>query len=133
MLDDRVYVCEPHGEPLREAGDALDLLGEAFGRGATWVAVPAERLHDDFFTLRTGVAGEIAQKFVNYRIGLAIVGDVSRFTAASSALRAWVLESNRGDHVWFVGDLAELAARRSAREHPAGDVDERRGEAAGPV
>ncbi|WP_433428974.1 DUF4180 domain-containing protein [Nonomuraea sp. CA-141351] len=118
MLDDRVFVCEAHGEPLREARDALDLLGEAFGRGASWVAVPAERLHDDFFTLRTGVAGEIAQKFVNYRIGLAIVGDISRFTAASSALRDWVLESNRGDHIWFVGDLAELAARRSAREHP---------------
>ncbi|MEQ4716958.1 DUF4180 domain-containing protein [Nonomuraea sp. B19D2] len=118
MLDDRVYVCEPHGAPLRETSDALDLLGEAFGRGASWVAVPAERLHEDFFALRTGVAGEFAQKFVNYRIGLAIVGDVSRFTAVSSALRDWVLESNRGHHIWFVGDLAELAARRSAARLP---------------
>ncbi|MFI9837394.1 DUF4180 domain-containing protein [Nonomuraea sp. NPDC051941] len=120
MLDDRVYVCEPHGEPLRETRDALDLLGEAFGRGASWVAVPAGRLHDDFFALRTGVAGEIAQKFVNYRVGLAVVGDISRFTAASSALRDWVFESNRGGHIWFVGDLEELAARLPAREDPAG-------------
>ncbi|MBF8193911.1 DUF4180 domain-containing protein [Nonomuraea sp. K274] len=115
MHDQHVHVCEPHGEPLRETRDALDLIGEAWGRGATWVAVPAERLHDDFFTLRTGVAGEIAQKFVNYGVGLAIVGDVSRHTAASSALRDWVYEVNRGDHIWFVSDLAELTARRSSR------------------
>ncbi|MGW0804012.1 DUF4180 domain-containing protein [Nonomuraea sp. NPDC002799] len=116
MLDDRIHVCESGGPRLRDTRDALDLLGDAFGRHATWVAVPAERLHDDFFDLRTGVAGEFAQKFANYRIGLAIVGDVSRFTEASSALRAWVAESNRGAHLWFTGDLAELAARWSAHE-----------------
>ncbi|RVX41719.1 uncharacterized protein DUF4180 [Nonomuraea polychroma] len=108
-----VHVCAPDGPLLRDERDVLDLIGEAWGHGATWVAVPAERLHEDFFSLRTGVAGEIAQKFVNYRIGLAIVGDISRFTDASQALRAWVLESNRGNHLWFVRDLAELAARRS--------------------
>ncbi|MGP3918536.1 DUF4180 domain-containing protein [Nonomuraea sp. 10N515B] len=113
MPDDGVHLCPLDGPPLRDERDALDLIGEAWGHGATWVAVPAERLHEDFFSLRTGVAGEIAQKFVNYRMGLAIVGDVSRFTAASEALRAWVLESNRGTHLWFVRDLDELAARRS--------------------
>ncbi|TMR90821.1 DUF4180 domain-containing protein [Nonomuraea basaltis] len=113
MLDDNVLVCEPDGPLLRSDRDALDLIGEAGVRGATWVAVPAERFHDDFFTLSTGVAGEIAQKFVNYRLGLAIVGDISRFTEASSALRAWVLESNRGNHIRFVRNLGELAAPRS--------------------
>ncbi|WP_188197418.1 DUF4180 domain-containing protein [Nonomuraea sp. SYSU D8015] len=113
MPDDGLYICAPDGPLLRSNRDALDLIGEAWGSGATWVAVPAERLHDDFFSLRTGVAGEIAQKFVNYRLGLAIVGDISRFTEVSSALRAWVLESNRGDHLWFVRDLDELAARRA--------------------
>ncbi|MGN9844581.1 DUF4180 domain-containing protein [Nonomuraea sp. H19] len=114
MLDDGVYVCEPDGPLLREDRDALDLIGEAWGCGAAWVAVPVERLHDDFFSLRTRVAGEIVQKFVNYRLGLAIVGDISRFAAASSALRDWVHEANRGRDIWFVRDLAELAARRSA-------------------
>lgn len=113
MSDHDVHVCAPDGPLLRGERDALDLIGEAWESGATWVAVPAGRLHDDFFSLRTGVAGEIAQKFVNYRLGLAIVGDISRFTEASAALRAWVLESNRGDQLWFVRDLAELAARRS--------------------
>ncbi|HEX4812958.1 MAG TPA: DUF4180 domain-containing protein [Nonomuraea sp.] len=112
MPDGTVHVCASDGPPVRGERDALDLIAEAWAHDATWVAVPAERLHDDFFSLRTGAAGEITQKFVTYRIGLAVVGDISRFTEASAALRAWVLESNRGGHLWFVRDLAELAARR---------------------
>lgn len=108
---DAVYVHEQDGEPLRGEADALDLIAAAWAAGAAWVAVPVHRLHDDFFRLRTGVAGEMAQKFVNYRLGLAIVGDVSRHAAAGSAFPAWVHESNRGTHLWFVDDLAELAAR----------------------
>ncbi|MEV0387342.1 DUF4180 domain-containing protein [Nonomuraea sp. NPDC050643] len=115
MTDDGVLVCDPDGEPLRATRDVLDLIAEAWGSGATWVAVPAGRLPADFFSLRTGVAGEVAQKFAQYRLGLAIVGDVSRHTAASNALAAWVTEANRSDHLWFVKDLAELTARRSER------------------
>jgi len=32
---------------------------------------------DDFFDLSTGLAGEILQKFVNYHVKIAIVGDFS--------------------------------------------------------
>ncbi|SEG99817.1 protein of unknown function [Nonomuraea solani] len=114
-MPDDVLLCDPDGAPLRETRDVTDLIAEAWQHGASWVAVPAGRLPGDFFTLRTGVAGEIAQKFANYRIGLAIVGKVSQHTAKSSALSAWVLEANRGGQLWFVEDLAELAARRSER------------------
>ncbi|NUW40224.1 DUF4180 domain-containing protein [Nonomuraea rhodomycinica] len=110
MRDD-VFLCAPGGTPLRDTSDLMDVLGEAAWGGARWVAMPVERLHDDFFSLRTGVAGEIAQKFANYRVGLAIVGDVSRHVAASTAFRDWVRESERGRHVWFVRDLEELEAR----------------------
>jgi hypothetical protein len=42
---------------------------------------------------------------------LAVVGDVSRHVAASTALRDLVFESNRGNQVWFVADLDELDTR----------------------
>ena len=106
-----VHWYDPHAAPLNEARDVIDLIGEAWSSGATWVAVPADRLPEGFFTLGTGVAGEIAQKFVTYGVGLSIVGDVSGHTAGSPALRAWVLECNRGRHIWFVRDAAELTAR----------------------
>jgi hypothetical protein len=102
-----VLVCGNDGPPIASAQDALDVIGSAFSR-ADVVAIPAGRFDQSFFALRTGLAGEIMQKFVNYRLRLAVVGDISANVAASTALRDLVTESNRGRHVWFVDDLDEL-------------------------
>jgi len=107
----RVLECAPDGAPLARAGDVSDFISAAWEHQAGLVAIPVERLSEDFFHLRTGLAGEAIQKFVNYRIRLAIVGDVSRFTADGAALRDFITESNRGEHVWFAADIAELRER----------------------
>ena len=96
-----VLVCAADGQ------GALDVIGATYSR-ADVVAIPVTRLDDRFFDLSSGLAGEIMQKFVNYQVRLAIVGDISAHLAASSALRALVLESNRGRHIWFVPDLEAL-------------------------
>src|SRR4051794_37197858 len=101
-----VLVCGDDGPPIAGTQDALDLIGAALYR-AEVVAVPVRRLDERFFVLRTGLAGEIMQKFANYRIRLAVVGDVSAHVAASTALRDLVVEANRGEQVWFVADLDE--------------------------
>ncbi|MEV4482054.1 DUF4180 domain-containing protein [Micromonospora coxensis] len=108
-----VLVCDPTGPPVATEADALDLVGAAF-LGAQVVALPASRLAPDFFSLGTRFAGEVMQKFVNYRLRLAVVGDISAHLAASAALRALVHESNRAEHVWFVPDLDALDARLAA-------------------
>lgn len=117
VLEDRagvpVLVCDPAGPPVATTEAALDLIGAAFA-GAEVVAVPAARLDPSFFSLGSRFAGEIMQKFVNYRLRLVVVGDISAHLAASSALRALVAESNRHDHIWFVPDLAALDARLGA-------------------
>jgi len=102
-----VLVCGDDGPPIAGPQDALDVIGGAFSR-AEVVAVPASRFDERFFSLRTGLAGEIMEKFVNYRMRLAVVGDISTHVAASTALRDLVIESNRGNHIWFVDDLDEL-------------------------
>jgi hypothetical protein len=95
---------------------AVQLIAQAhYEHDATWVAVEADRLGDEFFELRTGRAGAIAQKFVDYRLGLAVVGDISEKLAASKSLTEWVRESNRGRHLWFVPDLDALTARLQER------------------
>ncbi|MCN9244315.1 DUF4180 domain-containing protein [Streptomyces sp. RY43-2] len=106
-----VLICAAEGEPICGERDATDLIGNAGYQGAAWVAVPADRFDEMFFQLRTRVAGDIVQKFVQYRMGLAVVGDISRHTEASSALRDFVRECNRGRQTWFVADLDELHAR----------------------
>ncbi|MGW7465447.1 DUF4180 domain-containing protein [Streptomyces xantholiticus] len=117
VVEDRggvqVLMCDPAGPKVATMQDALDLIGSAF-LGAQVVAVPAERLDERFFSLGTRFAGEIMQKFVNYRLRLVVIGDISRHLEASSALRALVHESNRSDHVWFVPDVDTLDSRLKA-------------------
>lgn len=114
----RVLHLEAEGEPISTSDDASDLVGSAWSHNATLIAVPVERLDPEFFRLKSGIAGEITQKLVNYRIRLAVLGDISEHVEASGALRDYVWESNAGEHVWFVDDdaaLAEKLAGRAAR------------------
>ncbi|MFF6776660.1 DUF4180 domain-containing protein [Streptomyces sp. NPDC012637] len=115
-----VFLCPAEGPLLLGEREALDVIGEGSYAGAAWVAVPVERFSDDFFRLRTRVAGDIVQKFANYRLGLAVVGDISRHLEHGSALRDFVRESNRGTQLWFVPDTAALAERLTpGRRGPA--------------
>jgi len=107
----RVYECPREGPQPRTDCDAVNLISEAWQHRATLLAIPAERLGDDFFDLKTRIAGEMLQKFVTYRMRVAIVGDISRYITESRALRDFVYESNRGPHVWFVASLDELRER----------------------
>src|SRR5262245_61692746 len=99
------------GPTVANDRDAVDLIAQSYEHQPDLVVIPAERFGDDFFTLSTRIAGEIVQKFVNYGLRLAIIGDLSRHLAASSALRDYVAETNRGRQVWFVADLDELDAQ----------------------
>lgn len=108
----RVFLAE--GRTLGSERDATDLIGDAWANKARTVALAAQDLGDDFFRLRTRIAGEVLQKFVNYQLRVAIVGDISRYLEQSEALRAFVEESNRGGSIWFVEDAAELGVRLAA-------------------
>ncbi len=108
-IDSKVLVAD--AAPLHTLADVVDLVGNASYQGVAWVAVPADLLPADFFRLRTGFAGEVMQKFANYRVGLAVIGDISAHTEASTALADLVRESNAGGHVWFLPDLDTLEGR----------------------
>ncbi|MDZ4371018.1 MAG: DUF4180 domain-containing protein [Phenylobacterium sp.] len=110
-----VLACAETGPPLDGERSATDLIGEALGAGAEVVAIPVARLAPDFLVLSNRKAGEAIQKFVNYGLKVVFVGDVGSAVATSHALRDFVRESNRGPHVWFVGDLTELEARLRRR------------------
>jgi Domain of unknown function (DUF4180) len=107
----QVYACAPDGKKLRTGRDATDLMGEAFEYQAGMLVIPAERLDEDFFRLRTGVAGEIVQKFVQYGARIAVVGDISHYVSESTAFRDFARETNRGSHFCFVADIEELGTR----------------------
>ena len=107
----RILRCAANGPKLRTDHDAVDVIARALESWAQLVVVPVPRLDSDFFVLRSRVAGEIVQKFVNYRLQLAIVGDITQQLAESSALRDFVSETNRGNQLWILASPAELEVR----------------------
>jgi hypothetical protein len=108
---ERVAEVGARGAPLDSERHAAEVIEEAISSHAGFVAIPAERLSADFFQLSTAKAGCFIQKFVNYRLRLAILGDISAHTEASARLADFVSESNRGQSVWFVRDTSELYER----------------------
>ncbi|PWB95622.1 DUF4180 domain-containing protein [Methylosinus sporium] len=107
----RTLVCCADGAKLEAERDATDFLSAAWEHRASMVAIPVARLADDFFRLETRLAGETIQKFVNYELRLAIVGDISAHVSESRSLRDFVYEANRGRALWFVDDLEALARK----------------------
>ena len=110
-------VCTPDGKKLKSERDAVDLIGEALQQGAELILLPVERLDDTFFQLKAGLAGQIIQKFVQYRRHLVILGDISKYIAQSRAFKAFVYEANRGNQFWFMTNLQELDERLKQSQH----------------
>ena len=107
----QVLAVPADGPPLASEQDALDLIGLTYGTEVQVIAVPVARFAPDVFRLRTGLLGAFLQKLRNYRVQVAIIGDLSGPMSESTALRDFVTESNRRGEVLFVADFAALAAR----------------------
>ena len=96
------------GPLIGSEDDAREIIGACYGMETVFVIVPAARLHADFLRLRSGMAGAFIQKLQNYHLRLIVVGDISAEVAASTALRDFVVETNRVGYHRFVPDLAVL-------------------------
>jgi len=107
-------IASPAGENfvISCTQDAVDLLGEAGSENCSRIIIHEKNLHPDFFNLSTGLAGDILQKFSNYRFKLAIIGDFSKFS--SKNLHSFMSESNKGNSVFFV-DNTDIALKIISR------------------
>ena len=90
---------------INNVQDVLDLFGELYGQYYDGIILYERNITPDFFDLQTKLAGEILQKFSNYRIRLVIVGDWSKYTSRS--LEAFICESNKGKTVNFSSSPTE--------------------------
>lgn len=89
---------------------ALDLaMSVKYETGAARIALPKDLICEEFFILSTGVAGEILQKLINYRVKAAVYGDYSHYT--SKPLRDFIYESNRGHDFFFVATKEEAVQK----------------------
>jgi len=85
---------------INTAQDALDILANCAYQDARRIVMYQENISDSFFDLKTTLAGDILQKFSNYNVKLAIVGDFSKYS--SNSLRDFIYESNKAGRISFV-------------------------------
>lgn len=86
---------------ITDVQSALDFIATiGFETGCTRIILNKSAICDDFFDLSTRLAGEILQKFINYHIKIAIVGDFSVYT--SKSLKDFICESNKGKDIFFL-------------------------------
>ena len=100
-----IGILESIETPIKTVQDALDLLANANYQGAQKIMIKKEHLHEDFFDLKTKLAGEIMQKVVNYYQYLAVVGDFSEYK--SKSWLDFMYESNKRGQIIFVEDTQE--------------------------
>ncbi|WP_338552398.1 DUF4180 domain-containing protein [Paenibacillus sp. KS-LC4] len=99
----KVAVIESMDVIIRDAQDALDLMASVnYHHECNKILLQKANLTEDFFDLKTRLAGEILQKYVNYNVKLAIVGDFDSY--ASKSLKDFIYECNNGNQIFFLRD-----------------------------
>ncbi|GHT22406.1 hypothetical protein AGMMS4957_12570 [Bacteroidia bacterium] len=94
-----------NSKPIKSVDDAIDYLGDCYYHNCIGIVIPASVLDSTFFELKTGLAGEILQKFTTYKMKVAIIGDFSN--VASVSLRDFIRESNSRKSINFVASVKD--------------------------
>ena len=90
---------------INNAEEGLQLLVDLYYQDFESIIIYESNITPDFFDLKTGLAGEILQKFSNYRVRLAIVGDFGKYPGKS--IRDFIYESNKGRLINFLSTADE--------------------------
>ena len=97
---------------ITDVQSALDLIATVgFETGCYRIILDKSSICEDFFNLKTKLAGDILQKFVNYHVKIAIVGDFSAYT--SKSLKDFIYESNKGKDIFFLPDEKQAIEKLS--------------------
>lgn len=90
---------------IKSIEESADLAGNLYYQNFDTIIVYEKNIVSDFFDLKSGIAGEVLQKFSNFRIRLIIVGDFSKYNRKS--LNDFIYECNKGKQINFVASLSE--------------------------
>ncbi len=90
---------------LQTVEDAVDLIGNMSYQGFDKLIIHEENIISDFFELKNKIAGNILQKFSQYSMPLAIIGDFEKYE--SKSLNDFIFESNKGKQINFVTTIED--------------------------
>ncbi len=106
-----IAVLRSLGVLIQETQDALDLMAEVSYLNSHKIIIKEDQVTPAFFDLKSGIAGEILQKFSTYKVQLAIIGDFSKYT--SKSFRDFMFESNKYGRINFVSSFDEAREKLS--------------------
>lgn len=93
------------GIVINNASEGLDLLGTLYFDGYDAIIMHQNQLNHAFFELKNGLLGEWFQKFSNYRMRFALIGDFEKIQ--SKSLNDFIYEINQYGQINFVSNLEE--------------------------
>ena len=97
----KIAICESDKVIISDGQSALDFLASVgHEHGCQNIAINKSAVTEGFFDLKTGIAGEVAQKIVNYHFRFAIIGDYSEYS--SNSLKDYIYECNLRGPLFFI-------------------------------
>lgn len=96
---------------INNADDALQLIADLSYQDFDKIIIHERNIIPGFFDLKTGIAGDVLQKFSNYRVRLIIVGGFSKYPGTS--IRDFIYESNKGKLVNFLDSVDQAVEKLS--------------------
>ena len=110
--DEEIAVVSSNEILITDVQSALDLMATvSYEADCNRIILNKSAICEDFFNLRTGLAGEVLQKFSNYRMKFAIVGDFSMYS--SKSLKDFIYESNKGRDIFFLSNEKQAIEKLS--------------------
>jgi hypothetical protein len=104
VVSDEILIQNPE--------EGLQLMVDLYYQDFDRIIIRDKNITPAFFDLKTGIAGEILQKFSTYKVRLVIIGDFSIYPGKS--LKDFIYESNKGRQVNFLESLEQALDKLSA-------------------
>lgn len=104
VYSEEIVICDSQS--------ALDfIMSVSYNTGCNKIILNKAALSEEFFKLKTGIAGEVLQKFINYHVKIAFIGDFSIYS--SKSLKDFIYESNKGKDIFFLNNESEAVEKLS--------------------
>ncbi len=97
-----LFSCEI---PVKTERDALELVALCGEHDINLLMIHSKALSEDFFKLKSGVAGAVLQKLINYSVKTALI--VPDQSGLGSRFRELMSEANKGSQYRVFGSTAE--------------------------
>ncbi|MBE7150376.1 DUF4180 domain-containing protein [Bacillus mycoides] len=98
---------------ISDVQSALDLMATVqYEVDSKRIAINKSLISESFFDLKTRLAGDILQKFINYRVKIAIIGDFSMYT--SKSLKDFIYECNKGKDIFLLATEQQAIEKLSS-------------------